>query len=173
MVPIPSLQKRLNAVLGVADFYAGESHAVAGALSLLGWAMQITCILKTLCMPLSFTVWNSLLSLCAAARLVGGVCCFSLPLGSVLVAAARARLRFSRTSLLFQDGEALETTARRALQFSLLPKPRHILKLPLPKTSPAVCKQILSHVGTLPWLQHLLALPVPLSFLPLTLLRCR
>ncbi|KAL8269236.1 hypothetical protein Esti_006845 [Eimeria stiedai] len=46
-----------------------------------------------------------------------------------------------------ENGEGLEVTAKRALQFAVQPKPRHILKLPLPKTSPAVSKQILTLVG--------------------------
>ncbi|XP_026192532.1 uncharacterized protein LOC34620686 [Cyclospora cayetanensis] len=47
-----------------------------------------------------------------------------------------------------EDGEGLEATARRALQFSMLDKPRHIMKLPLPKASPAVCRQILALIDT-------------------------
>ncbi|PFH32856.1 ankyrin repeat-containing protein [Besnoitia besnoiti] len=40
------------------------------------------------------------------------------------------------------SGESVLQTASRALQFSLLRKPRHIAKLPLPRSSPALCRQI-------------------------------
>ncbi|KAL8429647.1 hypothetical protein Efla_004910 [Eimeria flavescens] len=47
-----------------------------------------------------------------------------------------------------ETGEGLEETARRALQFAAMQKPRHIRRLPLPNTPPAVCEQVLKLVET-------------------------
>ncbi|KFH14129.1 ankyrin repeat-containing protein [Toxoplasma gondii MAS] len=41
-----------------------------------------------------------------------------------------------------QNGETVFETSNRALKFSLLRKPRHIAQLPLPRVSPARCRQI-------------------------------
>lgn len=47
----------------------------------------------------------------------------------------------------YQNGESVEDTARRMLDFSLLSKPKHIAKLPLPKSHPEACKYILGLIG--------------------------
>ncbi|CBZ52077.1 putative ankyrin repeat-containing protein [Neospora caninum Liverpool] len=41
-----------------------------------------------------------------------------------------------------QNGETVFQTASRALKFALLRKPKHIAQLPLPRTSPARCRQV-------------------------------
>ncbi|PHJ19733.1 ankyrin repeat-containing protein [Cystoisospora suis] len=41
-----------------------------------------------------------------------------------------------------QSGETLFETANRALKFALMRKPKHISRLPLPRTTPATCRQI-------------------------------